>query len=289
MKRASSPAAQVSSARPLCRHLVGDNGMAGRQRRQADLCRQSRARWRRSSGSPRYRFVQADICDRAAIDRGLRRAPVPTRSCIWPPKAMSTARSPARPTSSRPMSSARFVLLEAARAYWSGLPEPRARRASASFTSRPTRCSARSAPEAACSPRDTPYDPRSPYSASKAASDHLVRAWHRHLRPADRDHQLLEQLRAVSLSRKAHPADDPQRARRQAAAGLRRRRATCATGSMSRITPAALCARRSSAGGSARPTTSAARAERTTSTSSSAICDVLDRLRPDRHRAARAT
>ena len=25
---------------------------------------------------------------------------------------------------------------------------------------------------------DTPYDPRSPYSASKAASDHLVRAWH---------------------------------------------------------------------------------------------------------------
>ncbi|MCB2125326.1 MAG: GDP-mannose 4,6-dehydratase, partial [Rhodobacteraceae bacterium] len=25
---------------------------------------------------------------------------------------------------------------------------------------------------------ETPYDPRSPYSASKAASDHLVRAWH---------------------------------------------------------------------------------------------------------------
>ena len=25
---------------------------------------------------------------------------------------------------------------------------------------------------------DTPYDPRSPYSATKAASDHLVRAWH---------------------------------------------------------------------------------------------------------------
>jgi dTDP-glucose 4,6-dehydratase len=25
---------------------------------------------------------------------------------------------------------------------------------------------------------DTPYDPRSPYSASKSASDHLVRAWH---------------------------------------------------------------------------------------------------------------
>jgi dTDP-glucose 4,6-dehydratase len=26
--------------------------------------------------------------------------------------------------------------------------------------------------------QSTPYDPRSPYSASKAASDHLVNAWH---------------------------------------------------------------------------------------------------------------
>ena len=26
---------------------------------------------------------------------------------------------------------------------------------------------------------ETPYDPTSPYSASKASSDHLVRAWHR--------------------------------------------------------------------------------------------------------------
>ena len=26
---------------------------------------------------------------------------------------------------------------------------------------------------------ETPYDPRSPCSASKASSDHLVRAWHR--------------------------------------------------------------------------------------------------------------
>ena len=44
-----------------------------------------------------------------------------------------------------------------------------------------------------------------------------------HLRPADADHQLLEQLRAVPVSREADSADDPQCARRQAAAGLRRR------------------------------------------------------------------
>ena len=29
----------------------------------------------------------------------------------------------------------------------------------------------------------TPYDPRSPYSASKAASDHLVNAWHHNYGP----------------------------------------------------------------------------------------------------------
>ena len=49
----------------------------------------------------------------------------------------------------------------------------------------------------------TPYAPNSPYSASKAASDHLVRAWQRHLRAADAGHQLLEQLRPLSVSRKS--------------------------------------------------------------------------------------
>ena len=75
-----------------------------------------------------------------------------------------------------------------------------------------------------CSPRRRPTQPNSPYSASKAASDHLVRAWHAHLWAADADHQLLEQLRAVSFPGKADPADDPQGARRRAAAGLRQRR-----------------------------------------------------------------
>jgi dTDP-glucose 4,6-dehydratase len=52
------------------------------------------------------------------------------------------------------------------------------RRASASTTSRPTKCSATCRSTAASSPRTTPYAPSSPYSASKAASDHFVRAWH---------------------------------------------------------------------------------------------------------------
>ncbi|MCF3946047.1 dTDP-glucose 4,6-dehydratase [Acidiphilium sp. AL] len=70
-----------------------------------------------------------------------------------------------------------FVLLEAARAYWTGLPATR----KAAF-----RFHHISTDEVfgALDPTDppftetTPYDPRSPYSASKAASDHLVRAWH---------------------------------------------------------------------------------------------------------------
>ena len=44
--------------------------------------------------------------------------------------------------------------------------------------SAPTRCSAAWRPAHRPSPSTTPYEPNSPYSASKAASDHLVRAWH---------------------------------------------------------------------------------------------------------------
>ena len=69
-----------------------------------------------------------------------------------------------------------FVLLEAAREYWSGLPP--ARRAAFRFHHVST-----DEVFGALGPADPPftettaYDPRSPYSASKAASDHLVRAW----------------------------------------------------------------------------------------------------------------
>ncbi|MBV8576172.1 MAG: dTDP-glucose 4,6-dehydratase [Acetobacteraceae bacterium] len=70
-----------------------------------------------------------------------------------------------------------FVLLETARAYWSGL-EP-ARRAAFRFHHISTdEVFGALGPEDPPFTESTPYDPRSPYSASKAASDHLVRAWH---------------------------------------------------------------------------------------------------------------
>ncbi len=101
----------------------------------------------------------------------------PTRSCIWPRKPMSTARSTARRRSSKPTSSAP-TRCSTRRASTGRRCRRRARRRSASTTSPPTRCSAPSARPTRRSPRPPPYDPRSPYSASKAASDHLVRAWH---------------------------------------------------------------------------------------------------------------
>lgn len=54
----------------------------------------------------------------------------------------------------------------------------------------------------------TPYAPSSPYSASKASSDHLVRAWLR--RFPDHRHQLFKQLRAVPFPGEADPADHPK-------------------------------------------------------------------------------
>ena len=68
-----------------------------------------------------------------------------------------------------------YTLLEKALAFWRTLPSAGARIFAFSM-SRPTRSLAPSAP--AGSFTRTLYRPRSPYSASKAASDHLVRSWH---------------------------------------------------------------------------------------------------------------
>ena len=77
--------------------------------------------------SPNYRFVQGDICDQRA---GRRRCCASTdrrRSCTWPPKATSTARSTGRRCSSRPMSSAPSACSTRRSTYWRGL-ERRGRR-----------------------------------------------------------------------------------------------------------------------------------------------------------------
>jgi dTDP-glucose 4,6-dehydratase len=69
-----------------------------------------------------------------------------------------------------------FTLLHAARAYWSRLEG--AARARFRFHHISTDEVYGSLGAEGFFTEETPYDPRSPYSASKASSDHLVRAWH---------------------------------------------------------------------------------------------------------------
>ncbi|RMW99244.1 dTDP-glucose 4,6-dehydratase [Allofranklinella schreckenbergeri] len=70
-----------------------------------------------------------------------------------------------------------FTLLEAARAYWQGLPEPARQRFRFVHIST-DEVYGSLAPDAPAFTERNPYEPNSPYSATKAASDHLVRAWH---------------------------------------------------------------------------------------------------------------
>lgn len=67
-----------------------------------------------------------------------------------------------------------YNMLEAARAYWEGRGRPESFR----FHHISTDEVFGSLGDTGMFTEDTPYDPRSPYSASKASSDHLVRAWH---------------------------------------------------------------------------------------------------------------
>ncbi len=69
-----------------------------------------------------------------------------------------------------------FNLLQAVRAHWEGLPQERQERFRFHHIST-DEVFGSLGPTGRFS-ETTPYDPRSPYSASKAASDHLVRAWH---------------------------------------------------------------------------------------------------------------
>src|SRR5581483_7472137 len=69
------------------------------------------------------------------------------------------------------------VLLEAARRYWSAL-DGAARQAFRFLHVSTDEVYGSLGPDEAPFTETTPYRPNSPYSASKAASDHLVRAWH---------------------------------------------------------------------------------------------------------------
>lgn len=123
--------------------------------------------------SPRYTFEKADIRDRSALDRIL--------AAHDPDAVMHLAaeshvdRSIDGPGAFIETNiNGTFTLLEAARAFWTRKGRPDGFR----FHHISTDEVFGSLGPNGMFTEDTAYDPRSPYSASKAASDHLVRAWH---------------------------------------------------------------------------------------------------------------
>lgn len=128
-------------------------------------------------GDPRYRFLRADIGDRAAVDAAL--AGFQPDAILHLAAESHVDRSidgPAAFIQTNIVGT--YHLLEAARAYWLALPE--ARRATFRFHHVSTdEVYGDLHGSDALFTEATPYAPSSPYSASKAASDHLVRAWQR--------------------------------------------------------------------------------------------------------------
>ena len=131
---------------------------------------------REASGSPRYVFERADICDAAAMRR-LFEAHEPS-AVIHLAAESHVDRSidgPAAFVQTNVVGT--FTLLQEARRYWSALPAERAGRFR--FLHVSTDEVFGSLGETGFFTEETPYDPSSPYSASKASSDHLATAWQR--------------------------------------------------------------------------------------------------------------
>ena len=127
-------------------------------------------------GRSNYRFLHANICDRAAMEQAI--------GGFRPERIMHLA---AESHVDRSITGAAdfvqtnvigtFTLLETARDYWSGLEV--AAKEAFRFLHVSTDEVYGSLGEDGLFTEETPYDPSSPYSASKASSDHLAKAWQR--------------------------------------------------------------------------------------------------------------
>ncbi len=133
-----------------------------------------------ASSNPRLSFLKADICDTAAMAGAF--AEMRPHSIFHLAAESHVDRSIDGPGEFvRTNVTGTASLLQAALAYWKGLP--------AASDGEPSRETFRfqhistdevygALGETGFFTENTPYSPHSPYSASKAASDHLVRAWH---------------------------------------------------------------------------------------------------------------
>lgn len=126
-----------------------------------------------AADSPDYAFEQVDIRDRAALDRVFaEHSPDAVMHLAAESHVDRSIDGPAAFVETNVIGT--FNLLEAARSHWIATGRPEGFR----FHHISTDEVFGSLGETGQFTETTPYDPRSPYSASKAGSDHLVRAWH---------------------------------------------------------------------------------------------------------------
>jgi dTDP-glucose 4,6-dehydratase len=127
------------------------------------------------SDNPRYRFEQVDICDAAEVARVFREhQPDAVMHLAAESHVDRSITGPAAFIQTNIVGT--YTLLEAARSYWNMLDE--VRKAAFRFHHISTDEVYGSLGETGFFTEETAYEPNSPYSASKASSDHLVRAWH---------------------------------------------------------------------------------------------------------------
>ncbi|NYT84340.1 dTDP-glucose 4,6-dehydratase [Pollutimonas harenae] len=130
-----------------------------------------------TSESPRYAFEQVDICDRVEVERVFRdHQPDVVMHLAAESHVDRSIDGPAAFIETNIVGT--YALLEAARQYWQGLDEARKSAFRFHHISTDEVYGDLDGPEDLFT-ETTSYDPSSPYSASKASSDHLVRAWHR--------------------------------------------------------------------------------------------------------------
>lgn len=135
------------------------------------------------SDSPRYQFQQIDICDAAQVKQAIEQfQPDAIMHLAAESHVDRSIDGPAEFIHTNIVGT--YVLLEAARVYWNELPQEK--KQVFRFHHISTDEVYGDLPHPADQPTElplftetTPYAPSSPYSASKASSDHLVRAWQR--------------------------------------------------------------------------------------------------------------
>jgi len=127
------------------------------------------------AGSDRYSFEQADIADRDAIDRVFEQfQPDVVMNLAAESHVDRSIDGPSEFMVTNIMGT--FTMLEAARSYFAKLGDDA--KAKFRFHHISTDEVFGTLGETGYFSETTPYAPNSPYSASKASSDHLVRAWH---------------------------------------------------------------------------------------------------------------